>query len=336
MRADRLLSIVMLLQARGQLTAAQLAEELEVSQRTICRDMDALSIAGVPVYGIQGRGGGYALLDSYRTTLTGLTEGEVRALFMLSVPAPLKDLGVGEDLKSAMLKMAAALPGARQADEARVRQRVHLDSTPGPAGLQGDESLPHLRAIHEAVWQDRRISIQWRAPFGPSYPIEQVVDPYGLVAQDGLWHLVCAAESRVFVRRVSRLLDARMLDERFERPADFDLAAFWQAWRAEFEASRPTYPVRARVAPHLISELLRVFGEEIHERIARASPPDPEGWITAELPFESLWTARERLLGFGGAIEVLEPEPLRLSLIDYAQQILKRYKASDLSADSRA
>ena len=270
MRADRLLSIVMLLQARGQQTAAQLSQELEVSERTICRDMDALSAAGVPVYGIQGRAGGYALLDSYRTTLTGLTEGEVRALFMLSVPAPLKDLGVDRDLKAALLKMAAALPGGRQDDEARVRQRVHLDSTPGPRttwpiGLPGDETLPHLRTIHEAVWQDRRICIRWRAPFGASLPIEQVVDPYGLVAQDGAWHVVCAYEvqgraRRVRGRRISSLLAVQTLDEHFERPADFELDTFWAAWRAEHEARRPTYPVRARVAPHLLSELPRSLG----------------------------------------------------------------------------
>ncbi len=326
MRADRLLSIIMLLQARGQMTAAQLAQELEVSKRTICRDMDVLSTAGVPVYGVPGRAGGYALLDSYRTTLTGLTEGEVRALFMLSIPAPLKDLGVGQELKAALLKLAAALPGARQDDEARVRQRIHLDST---WWFQGGESMPHLQTIHEAVWQDRRIRIQWRARFGPSYPIEQVVDPYGLVAKASVWYVVSAFEGHVRARRVSRLLDVHMLDERFERPAGFDLATFWQAWCAEFEASRPYYPVKARVAAQLLSDLPRVFGEQVREQIAQAGPPDAEGWITVELPFESLWAARDRLLGFGGAVEVLEPEPLRLTVIDYAQQILKRYQAGD-------
>jgi predicted DNA-binding transcriptional regulator YafY len=326
MRADRLLSIMMLLQARGRMTAPELAEELEVSARTICRDMDALSAAGVPVYGIPGRAGGYALLDSYRTTLTGLTEGEVRALFMLSVPAPLKELGVSRELQGALLKMAAALPGARQGDEARVRGRIHLDST---WWFQGGESLPHLPTIHDAVWQDRRIYMQWRAQFGPPQAVEQVVDPYGLVAKASVWYVVCAWEGRIRAHRVSRLLNVRLLEERFQRPADFDLAAFWRAWCAEFEVSRPTYPVRARVAPHLISELPAIFGEGMRESITQAGPPDAEGWTTLELPFESLWAARDRLLDFGGAVEVLEPEPLRLSMVDYAQQILNRYEAGD-------
>lgn len=190
--------------------------------------------------------------------------------------------------------------------------------------------MSHLQTIYEAVWQDRRIRIRWRAPFGSSIPLDQVVDPYGLVAKDDAWHVVCAYEvpghaRRVRGRQVSSLLDVQILDERFERLADFDLAAFWQSWCAELEAGRPTYPVQACVAPHLIPELPRIFGEPMREQIDRAGPSDAEGWITVDLPFASLWVARERLLGFGGAVEVLAPEPLRLSLIDYAQQILKRY-----------
>ncbi len=129
MRADRLLSLLMLLQARGRLTAKALAEKLEVSERTIYRDIDALCVAGVPIYGEAGPEGGYALLDSYRTSLTGLTEGEVRALFMLNIPAPLAELGVSQELRTAMLKLSAVLPAARRSDEERVRQRFYLDST---------------------------------------------------------------------------------------------------------------------------------------------------------------------------------------------------------------
>jgi predicted DNA-binding transcriptional regulator YafY len=326
MRADRLLQIMMLLQARGQLTAAQLARELEVSSRTVCRDMDALSAAGVPVYGIPGRAGGYALLDSYRTTLTGLTEGEVQAMFMLSIPTPLKELGVSQELRAALLKMAAALPGSHRHDEVRVRQRIHLDSA---WWFQGDESVPHLHTVHKAVWQDRKIRIEWLSRSGHEQTIEQVVDPYGLVAKASVWYVVCDIDGHIRARRVSRLLDVQTLDEGFERPADFDLAVFWQAWCTEFENSRPTYPVKARVAPQFVQELPWFFGERIRERIEGAGSPDAEGWITMELPFESLWAARNRLLDFGGAVEVLEPEPLRLNIIDYAQQILKRYQADE-------
>ena len=159
MRADRLLSLLMLLQARGRLTAPKLAQELEVSERTIYRDIDALSAAGVPVYGEAGAGGGYALLDSYRTNLTGLTEGEVRALFMLSIPKPLADLGVGRELGAALRKLAAALPSARRDDEERVRQRFLLDAV---GWEQVEESAPHLPTVHQAVWEDRRLHLAYR------------------------------------------------------------------------------------------------------------------------------------------------------------------------------
>ena len=163
MRADRLLSILMLLQARGRLTAGELARELEVSERTIYRDVDALSASGVPIYGDRGPDGGYALLDSYRTSLTGLTEREVRALFMLSIPAPLADLGVDGELRTALHKLAAALPDARRGDEERVRRRIHLDAV---WWSREHEPVPYLAAIHEAVWQDRRLSIRYRQAFG--------------------------------------------------------------------------------------------------------------------------------------------------------------------------
>ena len=322
MRADRLLSMLMLLQARGRMTAQQLAEELEVSERTIYRDINALSVAGVPVYGDRGPEGGYALLDSYRTNLTGLNEDEVRALFMLSIPAPLTDLGVSQELKAALLKLSAALPDARRYDEERVRQRIHLDST---WWFQDEEPVPYLQTIYEAVWQDRKLHIAYRQPFGTPVEIERQVAPYGLVAKAGVWYMVYARSGRIRAHRVSHLLDARISNESFERPADFELAAFWKTWCAEFEENRPYYPVIARVAPNLVPELHRYFGDRIRAKIAEAGPPDAEGWITLELPFERLAAARDRILGLGGAIEVLEPEALRRSVLDFAIQIAALY-----------
>ncbi len=322
MRADRLLSLLMLLQARGRQTARQLAQELEVSERTIYRDVDALSAAGVPVYGERGTEGGFALLDSYRTTLTGLTEDEVRALFMLNIPSPLEDLGVSQKLRAAMLKLAASLPAARRSEEALVNQRIYLDSS---WWFQGQEPAPHLRTIYDAVWQERKLYITRRLPWGIPRELTQLVEPYGLVAKAGVWYVVCASQGRVRGHRVAHLADARMAEEHFERPADFDLAAFWQAWCAEFEQSRSYYPVTARVAPHFVAQLPRLFGAQMQERIAQAGPPDEKGRITVELPFESLEEARARLLGLGRAIEVLEPEPLRLSIMDHAAQILEMY-----------
>ncbi|NIV74656.1 MAG: WYL domain-containing protein [Gammaproteobacteria bacterium] len=323
MRADRLLSLLMLLQARGRLTAQQLARELEVSVRTIYRDIDALSTAGVPVYTERGPGGGCELIDDYRTNLTGLTEDEVRALFMLSVPAALDQLGVSGELKAALRKLAAALPAARRRDEEMVRGRIHLDWA---GWSQPDEPVPHLQVMQQAVWQDRRLQLAYRLRVGPHVvQFERTVDPYGLVAKAGVWHLVCAGDGRMRVYRVSRLLDARVTDDHFERPADFDLGAFWESWCVGQEERRPRYPVTARVAPELVPLLPLYFGERIRDAIVQAAPPDAEGWIILTLPFERLETARERILGFGRAVEILEPQALRQSIIDFATQIAAFY-----------
>jgi predicted DNA-binding transcriptional regulator YafY len=320
MRADRLLSMLMLLQARGRMTAQVLAEELEVSVRTIYRDLDALSVAGVPVYAERGPGGGCALLDSYRTTLTGLSQDEVRALFMMSIPAPLAELGVSQALRTALHKLAAALPAAQRGDEERVRQRIHLDSI---EWFQTVEPVPHLRTIQRAVWEDRKLHLTYRLPFEAQ--AEWLVDPYGLVAKASTWYLVCARKGHIRVHRVSRVLDARIADEGFERPMGFDLAAFWKEWRAGVEDSRPVYPVSVRVTPDLIPYLVQHFGDAVRDLIPRAELPDSEGWITLTLPFETLEAARERLLGYGGAVEVLQPKALRDTILDFATQIVRLY-----------
>ncbi|MFC2046020.1 helix-turn-helix transcriptional regulator [Chloroflexota bacterium] len=321
MRADRLLSLLILLQTRGRMTARRLAEELEVSERTIYRDIDALSAAGVPVYTERGPGGGCALLDGYRTNLTGLTRDEVRALFMLNVPAPLADLGVDHELKAALLKLSAALPSERRTDEGRMRERIHLDSI---WWFQHEEPVPHLQTIQEAVWEDRRLQLRYRLPFQAE--AERVVDPYGLVAKAGVWYLVCASGGHVRVHRASHVLGARLVDGSFERPPGFDLAEFWKAWSTSYEQNRSHYPVTARVAPSLHRHLPQVFGDAIRDTIAKAAPPDPEGWLTLILPFESFEAARGRILGFGRAVEVLEPVALRDSVLDFAIQVVALYE----------
>jgi predicted DNA-binding transcriptional regulator YafY len=320
MRADRLLSILLLLQARKQMTAQELAKELEVSERTIYRDINALSITGVPVYGKSGHEGGYALIDSYRTHLTGLTEAEVRALFMLRVPAPLADLGVSQDLRSALLKLSAALPDTFRRDEERIRQCFHLDST---WWRKGEERVPHLQAVQRAVWQNHKLYVVTRPPFATE--IERLVAPYGLVAKAGVWYLVCARNDAMHVHRVSDFSDVRVSDESFERPARFDLEAFWQNWCAEYEAFLSDFTATVRVAPNFLAALPRYFGNDIHAKIDQAGPPDSEGWIKLELSFESFEAARDRILGFGRGVEVLEPLALHRSVLDYAEQIVALY-----------
>jgi predicted DNA-binding transcriptional regulator YafY len=321
MRADRLLSLLMLLQTRGRLTAQELADELEVSERTIYRDLQALSTAGVPVYAERGPGGGCSLLESYRTTLTGLTPQEARALFMLNIPAPLDQLGVTQELKAALLKLSAALPASRRGEEERSRQRIHLDSS---WWFQAEEAVPCLPMIQQALWQDRKLRLTYRADFGTQ--VQQIVAPYGLVAKASVWYLVYAHPSRdIRALQVSRITEAAILEEAFARPPDFDLADFWKDWCAEFEESRIRYLATVRVTPELASLLPYYFGDSIQELLAQAPPPDAEGWITLTLTFESFSAARTRILGFGRAVEVYEPEALRKSVIDFAGQITAFY-----------
>lgn len=321
MRADRLLALLMLLQIRGQMTAKALAKELAVSERTIYRDVDALCTAGVPIYSETGQEGGYGLLASYRTTLTGLTEGELRALFMLSVPAPLNALGMNQDLRSALLKLVAAVPEGQRGEEERVRRRFYLDST---WWHQSEETTPHLRTVQQGVWQDRIVQLSYRV--GPALIVDQGAEPYGLVAKAGVWYLVCVQNGGLRVHRVADLLDARLTAQSFVHKTDFDLAAFWQNWCAEQEQNDVDYPVLLRVAPTFIAALPIYFGERIRPQIAQAGPADADGWLTIEVAFASLEVARNRILAFGRGVEVLEPLALRKSVLDFATQIVALYQ----------
>jgi predicted DNA-binding transcriptional regulator YafY len=318
MRADRLLSLLMLLQSRGCLTAAELARELEVSERTIYRDIDALSAAGVPVYGDRGPAGGYALLDSYRTDLTGLTAGETRALFLLSIPGALVDLGLDDEMAQALRKLAAALPAARRGDEARVRQRFYLD----PRDWRGEPRHPsHLAALQQAVWDDCRVDIAYRLPSGPL--VEQRIAPFGLVANAGDWRVVTVVDGRVLAYSVAELTEARVTEEHFARPAGFDLREAWEAWRAGYDA-RPRYEMTLRVEGWLAAKLAR-YGIAVD---AAQGAREADGRVTLPASAESFEAARARVLALGGAVEVIGPEPLRRSVADFAEQIARRYGGS--------
>ncbi|HSL42245.1 MAG TPA: WYL domain-containing protein [Anaerolineales bacterium] len=321
MRADRLLSLLMLIQSRGQMTAQELADELEVSERTIYRDITALSASGVPIYASRGPGGGVRLIEEYRTTLTGLTSDETRALFTMSIPAPLMQLGMGEKFKGALLKLSAALPDTRRADEARTRQRILLDSS---WWFQTGQQVPCLQIIQQALFQDRclRIKVRWdffNTEFG------QDTEPYGLVAKANIWYLVYARGGSPHVARVSQIMEAELMAGTFTRPPDFDLEHFWESWCREYE-SQPPFRARVRVAPQALPILAEYVGDRARMQLNQSPRPDQDGWVTLDLPFESFVAARTRLLGLGRAVEVLEPISLRKSLIDFAEQIVGFYK----------
>ena len=323
MRADRLISILMLLQTNGRMTADDLAERLEVSPRTIYRDLDALSGAGVPVYAERGPNGGCMLMESYRTNLTGLNEKEVQALFMFTVPGLLADLGADKASEAAMLKLMASLPAPFQQDAAFVQKRLHLD--PG-AWFQSEEEVPYLSLVQTAVWQNQRLRLNYRR--GDGQWVKQLIDAYGLVAQASVWYVVGGIRGeKIQVYRVSRIMDAELTGSNFERPADFDLAAYWQSWRDQFEARQNRLTVQLRVPPSSGPLLALVFGEGIVAALLTApSAEDTAGNVLLSVTFDSLETACRQLLGLGTAVDVISPPELRQHLYERAQQAVQQYQ----------
>lgn len=317
MRASRLVSIVLLLQVHGRLSAAELAARLEVSVRTIYRDLDALSEAGVPVFARPGFGGGCGLLEGYRTRLTGLTEEEARALFLAGVPGPAGELGLGTALAAAQLKVLAALPSELRAGAGRARERFHLDAPRWFERGNGDPS--HLGTIAGAVWDGRLVELTYRREGRPL--VARVVQPLGLVLKAGVWYLVARLPRRgePHVYRLSRVAAAVQLEEPFDRPADFDLAAFWSDFATAFESGLPRIPVAARLAPDML-EAARAVAIEV-----RPGTPEADGWLPAILTFERLEHAVGAFLALGAGAEVLEPADLRVRVAASARATARRY-----------
>lgn len=318
MRADRLLAMLFLLQARQRLTARELATRLEVSERTIYRDIDALSASGVPIYAERGPGGGVSLLEGYQTRLTGLTEPEVQALSMFTVPGSLGDLGLNKALETALLKLSAALPAMHRPSAERVRQRVHLDTD---RWFAPKEKVPHLHTLQEAVWEDRKLLIRYGKDNGEAS--ERLLEPYGLVAKVGIWYVVANTSNGWRVYRVSRVQDAQVLPERFTRDPGFDLVGYWQAWCTAFEENRPQFIATLRTsAPEMLPKMM---GEWVREVIAQA-PYDEAGRTIFTLPFETEGHAVSVTLSLGNLVEVLEPFSLRQAIVRAAREVLMAYE----------
>jgi len=318
-RASRLVSLLLLLQHRGRLTAAELAEALEVSVRTIYRDLEALGAAGVPVYTESGRNGGCQLIDGYRTRLTGLTTKEAEALFATGMPGPVGELGLGTVLGTAQLKLLAALPKELADRAVSARQRFHFDA---PTWFRAARNEPHLATVAAAVWDDRRIVVRYRHP-GSDDAAPRALEPYGLVCKAGVWYLVARRDGELRTYRVSRVQEVATLDEHFERPADFDLATYWREAVAGFEASLPPADVVVRASAHGIDELswlTRSSGRAIKERHLL-----DDGWTHATIAFESLDDAYTELLRLGADVEIIEPVELRTRTLETAHAMATLY-----------
>jgi predicted DNA-binding transcriptional regulator YafY len=319
MRASRLLSILLLLQARGRMTAHALAEEFEVSIRTIYRDIDNLSAAGVPVYADRGRSGGFQLLDGYRTRLTGLTPAEAEAIFLSGLPGPAADLGLGDAVAAARLKLLAALPDQRREDAGRVAARFHLDPV---AWYRNAETAVILPALAEAVWNTLRIRIRYESW---SDIVDRELDPLGLVLKAGTWYLVALAGGRARTYRVSGIQNFELAGTDFARPRNFDLAAYWTAWARDFEGRLYQGAATLRLSPKGLKRL-SLLPPAVAEMAARtAALPDQAGWTQVDIPIESIDHAATEILALGVEAEVLAPPELRGRMGAIAAQLSAIY-----------
>ncbi|MGW0942309.1 helix-turn-helix transcriptional regulator [Streptomyces sp. NPDC002623] len=311
MRAARLIKMVLLLQNRPTMTGAELARELEVSERTVTRDAQALSEAGVPVYAERGRAGGYRLVGGYRTRLTGLARGEAEALFLSGVPGALREMGLEDIASAARLKLSAALlPSLRDAPRA-ASQRFHLDA---PAWFREPEAPALLTVIADAVWDDRCVRARYRRG---EDEVERELEPYGLVLKAGVWYLCARVREAGTFRtyRIDRFVAVEAADhlkDRFSRDMDFDLPGFWAEQAERFARSilRAETVVRlseagVRALPHAVDPVAA------RDALAAAGQPDEHGRTTVTLRVESEEVAYTQLTALGPEAEVLSPATLR-------------------------
>jgi predicted DNA-binding transcriptional regulator YafY len=321
MRASRLLSILLLLQTRGRMTAQQLADELEVSVRTIYRDVESLHSAGVPLYGDAGWSGGYQLLDGYRTQLTGLTTDEAESLFLAGLPGPAAELGLGAVVTAAQLKLMAALPAELRDRAGRIRERFHLDV---PGWYRQPDDVPHLLAVANAVWGQHRIRIRYRRWEAPR-EVVRTLEPLGLVLKGARWYLVAGPKPRAY--RVSEILELHPLDEPFERPEGFHLADYWQSYLDDFEARRLQGEATVRLSKRGMERLHDLFGHAVATQArANASEVDDRGWVTTTIPIESIEHTHGEMLRLGAEVIVESPDELRKLIRETVETLHERYR----------
>jgi len=317
MLASRLLSILMLLQTRGRMSASELAREFEVSVRTIHRDVDQLSAAGIPVYADRGRSGGFQLMDGYRTKLTGMTQAEAEALLLAGLPGPAAQLGLSDLLAAARLKLLAALPPNLQRDAERIASRFHLD----PVGwFRGADPLPALQTVAQAVWSGRYLQVRYRNN-GEVYP--RRLGALGLVLKGGVWYLVAQSGKSIRTYRVAQIVDTEILEENFVRPKNFDLAAHWEQASRAYEAGLYREQAEVRLSVRGM-QLLELLGSHAMEAAARSARRERTGWTRCTVPIESSRQAAREFMRFGEDIEVLGPPALRARIAEISDAMAQR------------
>lgn len=328
MRASRLLSILILLQMRGRMSADSLAQEFEVSVRTIYRDVDQLSAAGVPVYAERGRSGGFALAHGYRTRLTGLTPAEAEALLLAGAGGAAADLGLGAEAAAAQLKLLASLPPDSGASAQRVASRFHLDPIGWYSRAEPIEILP---ALASAVWNDKRIRVEyesWRDI------VTRELEPLGLVLKAGVWYVVAAVKAQPRTYRVSNIRRLEVLETKFQRPPRFDLARFWETWAQDFESRLLGERAVVKLSPAGMRILRDVSAAAADAAATNHRKCKPDGWVTAEIPIESIEFSTRQLLRLGADAEILEPLTLRNAVVREAKRLAALY-AADMASGRR-
>ncbi|MFF1906880.1 helix-turn-helix transcriptional regulator [Kitasatospora sp. NPDC058218] len=322
MKADRLLSILLLLQTRGQVSATELAERLEVSVRTIYRDVEALSSAGVPVYTERGRHGGIALLPGYRTDVSGLTADEARALFVLSAQGAHSDLGLDGALGSALRKVMAALPAPHRPAAERISERILVD--PARWLQAGAPAGPDLGELQYAVFADRRLRLRYRHSGTPA-PVEYVVDPYGLVSKAAVWYLVADLRGEPRLFRADRVLAAGATEEPVRRRPGLGLGEVWAVLREQVERLPKEVPVKVRVRRGRLDLFVRIHGGRLTAPPPESGAGAPDEWVELAMGFPALPAVRA-LLSFGPDAEVLSPSAARRELARCAAEAVRLYQ----------
>lgn len=316
MRADRLLSILIVLQGQGQVSAPDLAAELEVSVRTIYRDVEALSMAGVPIYATTGRNGGIALDEDYRMTLSGLSKADLHALMVMDTSTPLQQLGLGNVQGQTVLKLLGMLSRTQKQEATFVRQRLFID----PTGWYGDDDTPHLGTLQQAIWHDTTINMTYTNWEGVT--TQQSIAPYGLVFKAGMWYLIGAknnGDMRIY--RVNRVQAVGLSRDTFHRDLNFDIHSYWQQTSQNFLHNVAVYQTTLQVIPP-IYRLIETLFQHRYDVIKESAHH-----ITLNLRFADFYEARTMVLGFGDGATVLQPTTLREAIIEQATVILKHYTA---------
>jgi predicted DNA-binding transcriptional regulator YafY len=315
MRADRLLSILLLMQSGDKWTVRELASRLEVSERTVVRDMEALAIAGVPVYADRGHNGGWRLAEGYRTTLSGLHRDDIRLLLMAQMSRMFEDLGKRRETDLLLDKFMNGLSPSVRKEADTVKERIHID---GAGWSESMEKFPHLPVLYEAVWNELTVRIVYGRG---EETVERELQPLGLVAKGNTWYVAGVVDGEIRTYRVSRVSEVRESGKRFVRPDRFDLAAYWERSSAEFRMKLPSYRAKVKVRASAVQRLYDTRYIKVDNL-----EEDGEGWLTACVDFQTMEFGCGIVLGFGPDMAVIEPAELRRAVIGAASELLRLYE----------